>query len=139
MTDVPRFELTPEELAEIAELEREDDERRSAERTAAKRQHLEALRLQKRLAQNHGTPGIDFAILESVVGNVAIRRPTDLEMDAERGTERGDLERYMLELALAPPPDELRAMFAEHAGLVVDLSEVLKVLQTAQRAEEAKK
>lgn len=135
------MDLTREELAELAALEAEDEERRKVARAAAQRQHLEALRMVKRLAQKHGTPGIDFAICESVIGNVAVRRPTDLEVDADHGDleQRGVLERFVLDLVLEPTREEVQRLFVQHAGLVAALAGVIAKLQKAVREEDVKK
>jgi len=134
-------DLTKEELAELAALEEEEKERARAEASAAKRQHLEALRLQKKLAAKHGVPGRDFLVIETVVGNIAFRRPIDVEIDslAEKTDDREEVEKFACAVAITPTADELRALMASHHGLagaiVTHSTKMLRVV----REEDAKK
>ena len=132
--------LTPEELAELESLETEEKERLDEEATAAKRQHLEALRMSKRLASKHGKPGHDFVVLETKVGNIAIRRPVDVEIDnLNDDSERDDLEKLATSIVIEPTVPELQKHMADQAGLATAIFrhsiKLLKVL----REEEAKK
>jgi hypothetical protein len=132
--------LTKEELAELDALESEVATRAAAEATEAKRQHLEALRSSKRLAAKHGAPGKDFVVFETTVGNIAIRRPVDVEVDViDASSERVDVEKFAAAVTLEPPAAELQALMAKHPGvatlILAKSMDLLKLL----RAEEAKK
>jgi len=133
-------DLTKEELAEIESLEREDAARRKEEATAAKRQHLEALRLTKKLGASKGRPGLDFVVVETRVGNIALRRPIDIEIDKiSDASERPDLESLAMSIVLDPTPAELQVLMSQHHGLVGALiSEATRLLKVL-REEESKK
>jgi hypothetical protein len=133
-------DLTKEELAELEALEKEEADRLKAAAVAAKRQHLEALRLSKRMALKHGTPGRDFVVLETIIGNIALRRPLDVEIDGiTPASERPDLEKFAAAVVVEPATAELQQHMAAHPGLCTAIlkhaSDLLKVL----REEEAKK
>lgn len=129
--------LTPEELAELASLEAEEAKRLEADVLGARRQHLEALRMSKRLAAKYGVPGRDFVVLETTLGNIAVRRPIDVEIDGiDEATERPDLEKFAAAIVIEPDALELQKLMAEHHGLVGALvthsSRMLKVTREAE-------
>jgi hypothetical protein len=132
--------LTKEELEEVAALEKEASERAAADAAAAKRQHLEALRLTKRLAPKYGEHGKDFLVFETTVGNFAIRRPVDVEVDGiTEGSERADLEKFAASIVLEPPAAELQTLMAKHVSVVgVVVNQSFKLTKLL-REEEAKK
>lgn len=134
------MQLTKEELAELEALEGEEEARQEAAAIAAKRQHLDAMRLRKKLAAKHGTHGRDFMVIETVLGNFAMRRAQDVEVDnIDGGSDRSDLEKLAMAITLEPSAIELQKLMAEHHGLVGTLvsesSKMLKVL----REEETRK
>jgi hypothetical protein len=133
--------LTREEQEELAALEREERERVEAEAVEAKRQHLEALRTSKRLAAKHGKPGHDFVVVETKVGNFAIRRPVDVEVDGllEAPDDRGNQEKYACSILLEPTAAEAQALMAQQPGLVGAICAKSLDLAKVTRAEEAKK
>lgn len=135
------MDLTPEERAELVTLEKDETDRRKSMQAARQRQHLEALRMSKRLAAKHGTPGVDFLVAETVLGNVAIRRPTDLEVDADHGdlALRENLEKFLLPLILEPPQADVQKMFADNPFIVTGLAGILTKLQAGMIEEDAKK
>lgn len=133
--------LTKEEREELAALEQEDSDRRKADEDDAKRQHLDALRMSKRLAAKFGKPGHDFVVCETTLGvNIAIRRPTDVEVDEiDASSERPELEKLAQSVALEPPGPEVARLMSEHHGLVGGLVNSAMGLLKSLRAEEAKK
>lgn len=134
------LDLTKEELAELAALEKEEADRLAAEAAAEKRQHLDALRLAKKLSAKHGRPGHDFLVLETRLGNVAVRRPVDVEIDTiGEDADRSVLENYVAAIVLEPTPDEIRRLMAEHHGLCGAIVNASNRLLKALREEEAKK
>lgn len=133
-------ELTKEELDELQALEGEEEKRVAAEAVAAKRQHLDALRLSKRLAAKHGKPGTDFLVLETRVGNIAIRRPVDVEIDGgalKDEATREEEENYAAAITLEPPPDVIRKHMAEHhmlaKAIVVQSTRLIRVMREEQQ------
>lgn len=132
--------LTHEERKELADLERDEQARVDAVAQAAKRQHLEALRLSKRLASKHGEPGKDFLILETRVGNIAIRRPKDVELDAvPENSSREDDETFAAALVIEPTQIEFQKLMAEHPSLASVVAHQSLRLIRVMREEEAKK
>lgn len=137
-TTAPR--LTKEELAELALLEKEESDRLADEEHAAQRQHLEALRLSKRLAAKHGVPGRDFIVLETTLGNIAIRRPVDVEIDnISEGSDRAVLENFACAIVLEPSAIDLQRLMSEHHGLVGAVVSQSSAMLRVVRGEEAKK
>ena len=140
MTGPITNKLTAEELAELAELEKEDADRKASDEAAAKRQHLEALRLSKKLGATRGKPGLDFMVLETKIGNIAIRRPVDVEIDTiDDGADREAIENLAASIVIEPSSEAVKALMGEHHGLggaiVTASMQMLRVL----REEEAKK
>lgn len=137
------MKLTEEEARELADLENEEKVRLAEEADAVKRQHLDALRMSKRLAAKNGRPGHDFQVLETKVGNIAVRRPKDVEIDAfsenEDDRSRGDIEKFAAAVTLEPPPLELLALFAENPGLAPAILHTVIDLAKVTREESAKK
>lgn len=134
--------LTKEELEELAALEKEDRDRRDAEAVAAKRQHLEAMRMAKRLGAKHGVPGRDFVILETVVGNIAVRRPNEVELDTydnEADDTRAQNESFASAVAIEPTGDAVRVLFAANPGLANTMGLHSMQLVKVLREEESKK
>lgn len=134
--------MTKEELAELEQLEREEQDRLDAEKVSAKRQHLEAMRLSKRLAQKHGTPGRDFVVLETTVGNIAIRRPVDVELDTtgeSEEDERSKNEKLARAITLHPASEELDKLLATQPALAYAIGAQSMRLCKVLRAEEEKK
>jgi hypothetical protein len=132
--------LSKEELDELALLEKEDKDRRAEEAKSAKRQHLDALRMSKRLSAKHGTPGLDFVVLETRVGNIAVRRPIDVEIDAiDESSDRAALETFAAMVVLEPAGPSFAKLMADHHGVVgAVVSQATKLLR-ALREEEGKK
>lgn len=136
------MKLTEEEARELADLENEEKARLAEEAEAEKRQHLDALRLSKKLAAKNGRPGHDFKVLETKVGNIAVRRPKDVEIDSFGENEdrsRGDIEKFAAAVTLEPPQLELLALFAENPGLAPAILGVVIDLAKVTREESAKK
>lgn len=133
--------LTKEERDELATLEQEDTDRRKEEEDAAKRQHLDALRMSKRLSAKYGKPGHDFVVCETTLGvNIAIRRPQDVEVDEiDEASEREDLEKLAQSVAIEPAGPEVARLMSEHHGLVGGIVGSAMKLLKSLRAEEAKK
>lgn len=132
--------LTKEELDELAQLEKEDQERKAALASEAQRQHLEALRLSKRLRSKYGEPGRGFLVLETVVGNIAIRKPLDIEIDPiDENSGREALETYALAITVEPSADEIRKLLAENPGLLGAIVNNSQKLLKVEREAEAKK
>lgn len=132
--------LTPEEKAELAALEQEEKDRQASEQDAQQRQHLEALRLSKRLAAKHGKPGLDFVVLETKLGNIAIKRPVDVQIDSiDESTDRADLEKFCSAIVIEPAASDLTRLMAEHHGLVGALVKSSLGMLKVVREEEAKK
>lgn len=134
-------DLTKEELAELAALEREEKARLDAEAVAAKRQHLEALRSAKRLSAKHGMPGRDFVVLETKVGNIAVRKPMDIEIDAmdDENVQRGKLEELATALTIEPLAATLQPLFADNPGLAPAIMRHAIKLAKVEREEASKK
>ena len=136
------MKLTDEEHAELEALEKEEKDRLAAEVLAAKRQHLDALRMSKRLSAKHGKPGHDFIVLETKVGNVAVRRPNEVELDSyESDAEdtRAQNEQFAASVVIEPPADDVRALMAANPGLAGPLVMHAVGLVKVMREEEAKK
>lgn len=134
--------LTKEEREELEALEREEQDRIDAEKVSAKRQHLDALRLSKRLAPKHGTPGRDFVVLETTVGNIAIRRPLDVELDTTGDSdedERAKNEKLSRAITLHPSTEELDKLLATQPALAYAIGAQSMRLCKVLREEEAKK
>lgn len=134
------MKLTAQELEELAALEEENASRLEEEADNAKRQHLDALRMAKKLSAKHGVPGRDFLVLETKLGNIAIRRPIDVEVDTmDENADREKLEAFALPLVIEPKREEVQAMMAQHpsltGALVMHASKMLKVV----REEDSKK
>jgi hypothetical protein len=137
--------LSKEELAELAELEKEEHKAAADAADALARQRLDAKRMRKRLAAKHGKHGLDFAVVELDMGmNIALRRPIDVDIDAldskeAEGQERAYLEKFVLGLVLEPSQDDVRKCFAEYCGAVMALANFAKRMTGGAREEEAKK
>lgn len=133
--------LTDEERAELAALEKEEADRLEAEAAAEARQHLEALRLSKKLASKHGRPGHDFVVLETKLGNIAIRRPVDVEVDTigESDDDRAALEKFAQAIVLEPNADGLAALMAQHPGVLGAVVGAALGLCKVAREDDAKK
>lgn len=135
--------LSAEELAELKALEQEEKDRLDEVALAAQRQHLEALRLVKKLrtAGKNGEPGSGFVVIETRVGNVAVRRPTDVEIDsfAEEESSRGSLEAFAQCIVLEPPAADLKVLMADNPGLATAVMNAGVGLVKVLREEEAKK
>lgn len=136
--------LTNEELAELAELEREEKAATEAAQDAILRQRLEAKRTRKRLAAKHGLHGRDFVVLETTAGiNFAFRRPMDVELDAldehAEGEERSALERFLLAIALEPSKEILGRALADYPGIGPSFAPAIRSMTGRVREEEEKK
>lgn len=128
--------MTKEELEELATLEKEEKDRRDGDALAAKRQHLEALRLAKRLSAKNGVPGRDFVVLETTLGNIAVRRPNEVELDtydSEAEDHRAQNEQLAASVVLEPAATDVQRFMAQNPGLAgaivrhsVDLVKVLR-------------
>lgn len=126
--------LTDEELKELKALEEEEKKRAEEESVTAKRQHLEALRLSKKLSAKHGVPGRDFLVLETKLGNIAIRRPVDVEIDEmDEDATREQVEKLALSIVIEPKQDQVQAWMAEYhslgSNIVLQATKMLKVMR----------
>jgi hypothetical protein len=132
--------LTKEELAELSELESEDKKRKAALEEAAQRQHLEALRMSKRLAAKHGEPGRAFVVLETTVGNFAVRAPKDVEIDTFKDSDsRDETEKFAMAVLIEPTGADAQPLFADHPALASVISLRSVELCKVERAAEVKK
>lgn len=133
--------LTQEELDEIASLEADEEKTRAALADEAQRQHLAALRMKKRLATTLGVVGRDFIVIETTLGNIAIRRPTDLEVDMleEKPEDREAMEKYASGIVVEPSATELQKWMATNPGLVGPISIRSLTMLRVVREEEEKK
>jgi hypothetical protein len=137
--------LSKEELAELAELEKEEQTQFVAEADALARQRLEAKRMRKRLAPKHGKHGLDFAVVELDTGmNIALRRPLDVDIDTlsdekAEGQERAFLENFVIGLLIEPSKEDVQKCFSDYCGVVTALAEFAKRMTGSARAEDAKK
>lgn len=132
--------LSKEELAELNALEAEERQRLSDEADAIARQHIAALKLTKKLAASHGKPGHDFVVLETTAGNLAVKRPRDVDVDAftEEEDGRESTEKFARSLLIDPPTD-LDMLIAQNAGLAPAVVRAANDLLKVIRTEEAKK
>lgn len=134
--------LSKEELAELAELEKEESKRAAELADATARQHLDALRARKRLASKHGVHGRDFVVVETTrAGNFAVRRPKDVEIDAlaENVDDRAAQEAFALAVTLEPDAAAMQALMSSDPGVVNVVIPAAYSMLTRVREEEAKK
>lgn len=133
--------LTKEEADELAELEADEKKRKLALADETKKQHLEALRMAKRLAAKHGVVGRDYIVLETTVGNIAIRRPLDVEIDVllENTDDRGTQEKFATAIVVEPTSAEMQPLMAMHSGLVGAIVTRSLAMLKVVREEEVKK
>lgn len=120
--------LTPEELEELSALEAEAKEEADKAAEDAKRAHLEALRLRKRIASTgrFGTHGDGFVVLETTVGNFAIRRPLGAEVDLLTETIADEdpasylkrQEAFVLDIVIEPTEQRLKEVLVTYSNLV---------------------
>ncbi len=133
--------LSKEELEELAALEAEETKRREDEVTEAKRQHLAALRMQKRLEAAHGKPGLDFVVVETRVGNFAMRRPQDVELEmlTDKKDDPAAHEEFCGMLSIEPSSSEVKATIGKYVGLPNALIPAIMSMVDMARSEEVKK
>lgn len=134
-------QLTKEELAELAELEAAEASRQADEAGEAKRQHLQALRTSKRLAATHGAPGLDFVVVETRVGNFALRKPNDVEIDliATKADDSAACEEFCAALAVEPASAEVKATIGKYPNLPNTLIPAIMSMIDMARKDEVKK
>lgn len=133
--------LTAEEKAELAQLEQKAKDEAAAAAEQQQRMHLDAMRMRQRLSTKDKVHGRDFAIVETRIGNFAIRKPTDTEIDTlgESPDQRAAQEKFAIQVTTEPTTDEMRKLFLEHPGLVGPLCSAAIELASVKRAEDAKK
>jgi len=133
--------LSKEELEELAALEREEKEAAAVEADAVARQALEAKRMRKRLAGKNGVHGKDFTVYETTAGNIAIRRPLDVEIDSvgENAEDRAAQEKFLVGITLEPSADEMKKLLVTFPGLCSALIPRSFQMIGRVREEEAKK
>ncbi len=136
--------LTPEELAELEALEKEERKAADTRADAALRQRLEAKRMRKRLAGKHGEHGLDYVVIETTTGlNVALRRPHDVEVDAledaKDDEKRAAMEKFITALVLEPTQAEVQEHLAKFCGLAGTFAPAVNTMMGRVREEEAKK
>lgn len=134
-------EFTKEDLAELALLESEVSDEAAADELAAKRQHLDALRMRKRHTKGDKKHGRDFAVIETKIGNFTIRKPQDVEIDKllETPDDRAAQEAFVTAVTLEPSTAELQALFPANPGLANAVCPVALDLVRIVRSEETKK
>lgn len=120
--------MTPEELEELSALETEAKEEADKAAAEAKRAHLEALRLRKRITATgrFGTHGDGFVVLETTAGNFAIRRPLGAEVDLLTETIDDEepaaylkrQEAFVLGIILEPTEQRLKELLVTYSNLV---------------------
>jgi hypothetical protein len=132
--------VTEEEKAEIKALEAEEAERVKALKAAEAQRHLEALRLVKKLRGSHGEPGLDFVVLETRIGVIAIKRPVDVEIDSiGEDRDRADLEKFAAALVIHPSSQEVIKLMSQHHGLVGGIVKAAFDMLKVVREEEGKR
>ena len=134
--------LSKEELEELAALEKEEKAAAEAQADAEARQRLDAKRMRKRLSKPGVEHGKDFVVVETNTGLVvALRRPTDLEVDAFTDSEdqRAGMEKFILSIAIEPTKAVLEEQFSRYALLAPALSGAVTGMLGKLREEEAKK
>jgi hypothetical protein len=114
--------LSKEELAELAALEKEEQDTAAKEADDAARQRLEAKRMRKRLAAKHGKHGVD-----------------GLDTEGSEGQERAMLENFVLGLLIEPSKEEVQKCLAEYCGVVTAIANYAKRMTGSAREEDAKK
>lgn len=132
--------LSKEELAELAELEKDETKRAEEAADAIQRQHIQALKLKRTLSTKHGACGTDFLVLETTAGNFAVRRPTDVDVDSIDETDtRASGERFVAGLLLFPDAVEGQKLMASFPALSGVLASAAMSLAGKTREIEAKK
>lgn len=131
--------MTDEEKAELKALEQEERDRKAALQAADQQRHLEALRLVKSLRTKHGEPGLDFIVLETKLGVIAIKRPIDVEIDTvAEDQDRATLEKFAAGLVLHPSAQDVTKLMSQHHGLVGALVKAAFDMLKVVREEEGK-
>lgn len=134
--------LTAEELAELAAIEKSEQEQQKKAAEDRQRQRLAAGRLRAKLAAKHGVHGLDFLVIDNRCGVFSFRSPLDVELDAiaSQAEDRGAQESFLVSIAIEPAGNDLRTALAKRPGLVNSLiPEIFEKLVKAQHEEEAKK
>ena len=136
--------LTPEEKKELAGYAEEDQARANVQAEADERQHLEAQRMRRSIAKAKGwKDGLDFVVLETDRENVnvAVRRPTQLEVEAlsAKSEDTDAHEEYVCALVLEPEADDFLKFKVKYPGVGGAVAAASNQLMGGIRAANAKK
>lgn len=136
--------FTPEEKKELAAYAAEDKAREEAEAEAIERQHLEAQRMRRTIAKAKGWKlGEDFVVLETDRENVnvAVRRPTELEVEAlaAKAEDTDAHEEYVCALVVEPAADAFLLFKQKYPGVAGAVASASNELLGGVRAANAKK
>lgn len=132
--------LTDEQKKELASLEKEVKEELAADADDAEERHYKAMLLRKKYTAKGMKHGLDFAVLETKIGNFVIRKPKDTEIDTYAETsDRASGEAFVTSIMLEPTKEEVQAMFPANPGLVGAVNLAALELAKVARADEAKK
>lgn len=127
--------LTDDEKAELSALENEERAHAEAQRAAAEKLHLEALRWRRDLRAKLGDGA--FCVVETKAGNFALRRPTkdDLQLLEVEDFGPKNAIGLVLDLLIKPTESDARPLLESNPKLpIVLLSSALDLLEVLRES-----